>query len=118
MKRVRTCLTMLMTVMLLLVSVSAWAMRPEEGIYEKRDADGRITARMFVIVMSGYATKAQIFGSMNMSSTGYIIALQALDEEGDVTEELAANYSQKTPIAGAGESGIRLTGENVRKSQG
>ena len=117
MKRVRTCLTMLMTVMLLLVSVSAWAMRPEEGIYEKRDADGRITARMFVIVMSGYATKAQIFGSMNMSSTGYIIALQALDEEGDVTEELAANYSQKTPIAGAGESGIRLTGENVRNSQ-
>ena len=40
MKRMRT-LTILVSVLLLLISVSAWAMRPEEGIYEKKDADGR-----------------------------------------------------------------------------
>ena len=100
MKRMRT-LTILVSVLLLLISVSAWAMRPEEGIYEKKDADGRITARMFVIVMSGYATKLDVLGRLNMTDTGYIIALQALDGEGNVTEELASNYSQKTPVVGA-----------------
>ena len=113
----RTFLTILVSVLLLLISVSAWAMRPEEGIYEKKDADGRITARMFVIVMSGYATKLDVLGRLNMTDTGYIIALQALDGEGNVTEELASNYSQKTPVVGAGESGIRLTGENIRNAQ-
>ena len=116
MKRMRT-LTILVSVLLLLISVSAWAMRPEEGIYEKKDADGRITARMFVIVMSGYATKLDVLGRLNMTDTGYIIALQALDGESNVTEELASNYSQKTPVVGAGESGIRLTGENIRNAQ-
>ena len=113
----RTFLTILVSVMLLLISVSAWANRLEDGIYEKKDADGRITAKMFVTVMSGYATQLDVLGRLNMTSTSYIIALQALDDEGNVTEELATNYSGKTPVAGAGESGIRLTGENNRNAQ-
>ena len=36
----RTFLTILVSVMLLLISVSAWANRLEDGIYEKKDADG------------------------------------------------------------------------------
>ena len=113
----RTFLTILVSVMLLLISVSAWANRLKDGIYEKKDADGRITAKMFVIVLSGYATKIDVLGRLNLTPNGYIIALQALDDEGNVTEELAANYSAKTPVVGAGESGIRLTGENIRNAQ-
>ena len=40
MKRMRT-LTILVSVLLLLISVSAWAMRPEGGIYETQTAGSR-----------------------------------------------------------------------------
>ena len=116
MKHIRTFFTMLMTVMLLLVSVSAWAMPPEDGIYEKKDGSGNVTARLFIITLSGRAAKAPNEMSMETSGGAPIIALQALDGEGNVTEELATCYSWKTHTAGAGETGIRLRGETLQNA--
>ena len=58
MKRRRMFLTM-MTLLLLLISVSAWAMLPEDGIYEKKDESGNVTARMFIITLDGKASETQ-----------------------------------------------------------
>ena len=106
---------MLLAVLLcLLLSVSAWAMLPQPGIYEKTDGSGRVTARMFIIslhgkgyTMPGSLTMKTFFGSP-------IIALQALDAGGNVTEELATSYIGKTRTAGAGETGLRLTTDQLR----
>ena len=68
MKHIRTFFTLLMTVMLLLVSVSVWAMPPEDGIYEKKDGNGNVTARMFVITLSGKAVKAP--NEMTLETSG------------------------------------------------
>ena len=116
MKRRHMFLTMLMTVMLLLVAVSAWAMPPEDGIYEKKDGNGNVTARMFIITLSGKAAKAPNEMTMETSGGAPIIALQALDGEGNVTEELATCYSWKTHTAGAGETGIRLRGGTLQNA--
>ena len=116
MKHIRTFFTLLMAVMLLLVSVSAWAMPPEDGIYEKKDGNGNVTARMFVITLDGKAMKAPNEMTMKTSGGAPIIALQALDGEGNVTEELATCYSWKTHTAGAGETGIRLRGETLQNA--
>ena len=113
--RIRKRFCMLLAVLLcLLLSVSAWAMLPQPGIYEKTDGSGRVTARMFIIslhgkgyTMPGSLTMKTFFGSP-------IIALQALDAEGNVTEELATSYIGKTRTAGAGETGLRLTTDQLR----
>lgn len=57
MKRRHIFLTMMMTLLLLLISVSAWAMPPVDGIYEKKDGSGNVTARMFIITLDGKASK-------------------------------------------------------------
>ena len=59
MKRRHMFLTMMMTLLLLLISVSAWAMLPEDGIYEKKDESGNVTARMFIITLNGKASETQ-----------------------------------------------------------
>ena len=59
MKRRHIFLTMMMTLLLLLISVSAWAMLPEDGIYEKKDESGNVTARMFIITLDGKASETQ-----------------------------------------------------------
>ncbi|MBQ9573142.1 MAG: SH3 domain-containing protein [Acidaminococcaceae bacterium] len=116
MKRTRTFFTILMTVMLLLVSVSVWAMPPEDGLYEKKDANGNVTARMFIITLNGKAYESQEGRTMETSAGAPIIALQALDGSGNVTEEMATSYIWKTDTAGAGETGIRLRGETLQKA--
>ena len=116
MKRARTFFTLLMTVMLLLISVSAWAMLPEDGIYEKKDGSGNVTARMFIITLSGKASETQEGRTMKTSGGAPVIALQALDKDGNVTEELATCYIWKTDTAGAGETGIRLRGETLQNA--
>ena len=105
-----------MTLLLLAVTVSAWAMPPEDGIYEKKDENGNVTARMFIITLRGKASESQEGMTMETSGGAPIIALQALDRSGNVTEELATCYSWKTDTAGAGESGIRLRGETLRNA--
>jgi hypothetical protein len=116
MKRARTFFTLLMAVMLLLISVSAWAMPPEDGIYEKKDGSGNVTARMFIITLDGKASETQEGRSMETSPGAPIIALQALDGSGNVTEELATSYIWKTDTAGAGETGLRLRGETMQNA--
>lgn len=116
MKRRHMFLTMMMTLLLLLISVSAWAMLPEDGIYEKKDESGNVTARMFIITLDGKASETQEGKSMKTSAGAPIIALQALDGSGNVTEELATCYIWKTDTAGAGETGLRLRGETMQNA--
>ena len=116
MKRTRTLFTMLLLTLLLLFAVSARAALPQDGIYEKRDADGKVTAKMYVLSLSGKGLAGPGQRSMESSGGAPYIALEAYDANGNVTEALATAYSWKTPTAGAGEQGIRLTGENVRNS--
>ena len=106
---------MLMTVLLcLLFSVSARAMLPQPGIYEKTDGSGRVTARMFIISLHGKGYTMPGSLTMQTFSGSPIIALQALDADGSVTEELATTYTGKTRTAGAGETGLRLTTDQLR----
>ena len=53
---------------------------------------------------------------MKTSAGAPIIALQALDGGGNVTEELATCYIWKTDTAGAGETGLRLRGETMQNA--
>ncbi len=105
-----------MTLLLLTVTVSAWAMPPVDGIYEKKDENGNVTARMFIITLKGKASETQEGRTMETSAGAPVIALQALDKEGNVTEELATSYVWKTDTAGAGETGIRLRGETMQNA--
>ena len=81
MKRRHMFLTM-MTLLFLLISVSAWAMLPEDGIYEKKDESGNVTARMFIITLNGKASETQEGRTMETSPGAPIIAMQALDGYG------------------------------------
>ncbi len=116
MKRTRALFTMLILTMLLLFSVSGWARQPEDGVYYKRNAEGKVTAKMYVLTLSGKGIQLPRQRPMNSSAGAPYIALEACDDNGTVTEALATVYSWKTPNAGAGETGIRLTGENLRNS--
>ncbi len=117
MKRKHIFFTVLLTLLFLLTAFSAWAMPPADGIYEKKDGNGSVTARMFVITLSGKSSKSQEGKSMETSAGAPIIALQALDKDGNITEELATSYSWKTHTAGAGERGIRLRGETLQNAK-
>ena len=116
MRRMRNLFSMILLLVCLLVTVSAWAMPPEDGIYEKKDGSGNVTARMFIITLRGKASETQEGFTMETSPGAPIIAMQALDGNGNVTEELATCYSWKTDTAGAGETGIRLRGETLQNA--
>ena len=116
MKRLPTLFTILMLAMLLMIAASAEAVRPDDGVYEKRDETGRVTAKMYVVTLSGKGVAGPGQRSMKSAGGAPYITLEAYDDSGQVTESLATAYSWKTPDAGAGESGIRLTGENMRNS--
>ena len=116
MRRMRNLFSMILLLVCLLVTVSAWAMPPEDGIYEKKDGSGNVTGRMFIITLRGKASETQEGFTMETSPGAPIIAMQALDGNGNVTEELATCYSWKTDTAGAGETGIRLRGETLQNA--
>ena len=116
MRRMRNLFSMILLLACLLVTVSAWAMPPEDGIYEKKDGSGNVTARMFIITLRGRASETQEGFTMETSPGAPVIAMQALDGNGNVTEELATCYSWKTDTAGAGETGIRLRGETLQNA--
>ena len=105
---------LLVTVLCLLFSVPARAMLPQPGIYEKTDSSGRVTARMFIISLHGKEYTMPGGVKMQTFFGSPIIALQALDADGNVTEELATSYTWKTNTAGAGETGLCLTTEQLR----
>ena len=116
MRRMRNLFSIILLLVCLLVTVSAWAMPPEDGIYEKKDGSGNVTARMFIITLRGKASETQEGFTMETSPGAPVIAMQALDGNGNVTEELATSYSWKTDTAGAGEEGIRLRGETLQNA--
>ena len=116
MRRMRNLFFFFLLLVCLLVTVSAWAMPPEDGIYEKKDGSGNVTGRMFIITLRGKASETQEGFTMETSPGAPIIAMQALDGNGNVTEELATCYSWKTDTAGAGETGIRLRGETLQNA--
>ena len=116
MKRMRIFFSMIVMMLCMLATVSAWAMLPEDGIYEKKDESGNVTARMFIITLSGKASETQEGRTMETSAGAPVIAMQALDGSGNVTEELATCYIWKTDTAGAGETGLRLRGEAMQNA--
>ncbi len=116
MKRLHALYTVLMTTTLLLIAATVQAVRPQDGVYEKRDETGNVVARMYVVTLSGKGLAGPGQRSMKSAGGAPYITLEAYDTNGQVTEALATIYSWKTPSAGAGESGIRLTGENMRHS--
>ena len=59
MRRMRNLFSMILMLLCLLVTVSAWAMPPEDGIYEMKDVNGKVTARMFIITLNGKASETQ-----------------------------------------------------------
>ena len=116
MRRMRILFSMIVMMLCMLATVSAWAMLPEDGIYEKKDESGNVTARMFIITLNGKASETQEGRTMETSPGAPIIAMQALDGSGNVTEELATCYTWKTDTAGAGETGLRLRGETLQNA--
>ena len=116
MRRMRILFSMIVMMLCMLATVSAWAMLPEDGIYEKKDESGNVTARMFIITLSGKASETQEGRTMETSAGAPVIAMQALDGSGNVTEELATCYIWKTDTAGAGETGLRLRGETMQNA--
>ena len=100
-----------MFLLTLLLSAPAWAVQPEPGCYEKKDANGNVTARMYVTAMNGK-------GEMAAAAKELCITLEALDANGTVTEQLVSDYLESPVYAnGAGLDGFRLTGESLRNSQ-
>ena len=117
MKRTRTIFSMIVMTLLFMISVSVGAALPQDGVYEKKDETGKVVAKMYVLSLSGKGVAGP--GQLTMESAGGApyIALEAYDGNGNVTETLATTYIWKTHTAGAGETGLRLTGENLRNSQ-
>ena len=87
----RFCM-LLAALLCLLFSVPALAMLPRPGVYEKTDGSGRVTARMFINSLHGKGCTMPGSLTMQTSSGSPIIALQAMDADGSVTEELVTTY--------------------------
>ena len=102
------CATFLLT---LLLSAPVWAVLPEQGLYEKKDGNGNVTARMYVTARNGK-------GEMAVAAKELCLTLEALDANGSVTEQVVSDYLE-SPINsnGVGLEGFRLTGEDLRHSQ-
>lgn len=101
------------TAFLLMLSLSAsvLAAQPKQGVYVKQDSAGKISALMYVISKQG---KGPLASAANELS----ITLEALDDQGNVTELLVSDYVEgEAAVAGTGLEGFRLTGENLRNSQ-
>ena len=95
----------------LLLSAPVWAVLPEQGLYEKKDGNGSVTARMYVTARNGK-------GEMAAAAKELCITLEALDANGSVTEQLVSDYLE-SPIysIGMGLDGFRLSGDNLRNSR-
>ena len=105
----------MMGVMLFLLAIPATvrAMLPEVGVYEKKAPDGHVSARMSILAPQG---KSMGQKTLAASDDSPYIVMEALDSNGNVTEQLATQYVWKTDTAAAGEYGFRLTGENLQNA--
>lgn len=111
MKYTRILLTLSVFLLALLLSAPAWAVLPEQGLYEKRDEAGNVTARMYVTAINGK-------GEMAAAAKELCITLEAIDANGNITGQVVSDYLESPVYAnGVGMDGFRLTGENLRNSQ-
>ena len=79
MKRIRILFTILVMTVLLMVSASVWAALPQDGVYEKKDESGKVTARMYVLSLEGKGMEGPGQRSMVSSAGAPYIALEAFD---------------------------------------
>ena len=86
-----------------LVTATAFAAPPTEGIYVKRAADGTLQARATVVDISHYGAPH--------------IVLEGLTPDNQDLEKVVTVYSWKTDNAGAGERGLRFTKEDAELMQ-
>ena len=84
------------TAFLLLLSLSAsvLAAQPKQGVYVKQDSAGKISALMYVISKQGKGPLASAGNELS-------ITLEALDDQGTVTEQLVSDYVEgEAAVAG------------------
>ena len=104
MKYTRILLTLSVFLLALLLSAPAWAVLPEQGLYEKRDEAGNVTARMYVTAINGK-------GEMAAAAKELCITLEAIDANGNITGQVVSDYLESPVYAnGVGMDGFRLTG--------
>ncbi|MDO4177611.1 MAG: hypothetical protein Q4D21_00300 [Phascolarctobacterium sp.] len=88
--------------LLLLLTSTAFAVLPVEGIYEKYAGDGHLEARMYV-VESQTAVKYGLGQQL-----AELIWLEAYAADGNVLGQMATKYIWKTDTAGAAEKALLL----------
>lgn len=111
MKPSRILITLAILLLLPVLPASVLAAQPQQGVYVKRDSDGKVSALMYVLSKQGK-------GPMASAAYELSITLEAVDALGNVTEQLVSDYVEgEAAVAGTGLEGFRLTGENLRNSQ-
>ena len=111
MKPSRILIILAVLLLLPVFSAPVLAAQPKQGVYVKHDSVGKVSALMYVTSIHG---KGPLASAANELS----ITLEALDDQGTVTEQLVSDYVEgEAAVAGTGLEGFRLTGENLRNSQ-
>lgn len=111
MKPSRILITLTAFLLILSLSASVLAAQPKQGVYVKRDNAGNVNARMYVIAKQGK-------GPMASAAYELSITLEAVDAQGNATEQMVSDYVEsEASVGGTGLEGFRLTGENLRNSQ-
>lgn len=111
MKFSRILISLTTSLLTLALSAAVLAAQPRQGVYVKQDSAGKISALMYVISKQGEGPLAPAANELS-------ITLEALDDQGTVTEQLVSDYVEgEAAVAGTGLEGFRLTGENLRNSQ-
>ena len=100
MKPSRILITLTAFLLILSLSASVLAAQPKQGVYVKQDSAGKISALMYVISKQG---KGPLASAANELS----ITLEALDDQGNVTEQLVSDYVEgEAAVAGTGLEGL------------
>ena len=73
-----------MFLLTLLLSAPVLAVLPEQGLYEKKDGNGNVTARMYVTARNGK-------GEMAAAAKELCITLEAVDANGNATEQVVSD---------------------------
>lgn len=85
----------------------AFAMLPEPGLYEKRNASGRLEAELSIFRPEGVS----YYDGRNMANIEYLY-FRRFSSDGKCMEEEATSYDWKTDVAGSGWGKIRIKGKD------
>lgn len=94
---------------LTIMTSSAFAALPKEGVYEKHDNQGVLQARMYV--MGQFGETQYSFGYGNEHAQ--VIWVEAYASNGQKYTEFATKYIWKTDTAGAAETALILDRQNI-----